>query len=255
MKLLATGDYHSGNVGGITPPGFMVDWAREVQEIFWGWWTANIAKYGPFDAHLILGDMTDGEGKKGTLDTTITNVGRQANAAAEVARSTGVPADHTYIVEGTPFHTNGVLEYERLVADELGCSCKAVQKLDIEGWKIHGRHVNGRSDIPYGQGTPLLKNMARLEAEAFRDDKDAPDIMLTGHVHYSTIVSKHGRWSISVPSLELPISEANGRRYSSWEYDVGFNVITLERDREPMIQTILMPMRLIKDEGYLCVSL
>lgn len=253
-RILVTSDYHCGNVGGLAPPGYQVDWAAKVQSTFWKWWVSEIARYGPYDHHLVLGDLVDGEGKKGTLDTVITDVGLQAEAAAKILASTGVAPDKTYLTRGTPFHTNGALEYEDLVADEYGCDVKSVQKLKIGGCRIHARHVSGRSDIPYGQGTPLLKTLSRLESEAFRDHKDAPDIILTGHVHYSAIVSKHGRWSISVPCLELPISDANGRRYSSWEYDVGFNVIEVEPGREPSIRTIIMPLRLIKDDGYKVVK-
>lgn len=249
-KILITSDYHAGNIGGLTPKGYQVDWAKKVQSTFWKWWIDAVGQHGPYDFHISLGDLVDGEGKKGTLDTIITNVARQAEAAAEILRSTGVPAKRTYLVRGTPFHTNGSLEYEDMVADEYGCSVESVQKVEVEGCRIHARHVSGRSDIPYGQGTPLLKTLARLEAEAFRDHKNAPDVILTGHVHYSAIVSKHGRWAISVPCLELPISDANGRRYSSWEYDVGFNVIEIQPGRTPAIQTVIMPMRLIKDDGY-----
>lgn len=100
-----------------------------------------------------------------------------------------------------------------------------------------------------------MKELARLEHESFRDEKDAPDIILRGHVHYSAMVGKHGRLAISCPALQLPISESNGRRYSAWEYDVGFGVLELEEGREPLYRPVLMEINLVKEDGYKCVNL
>lgn len=251
MRLLILSDTHCGATSGLTPPGYQHEELAALQKPFWNWFATNIEKYKPFDGLLGLGDYVDGEGKKGTLDTAITDIRKQAEAAAEVLKSTGVPNKRMFLVRGTPFHTAGATEYEDILADLLpNCLLKNVQKLNVEGWKIHARHVQGRSDIPYGQGTPLYKELARMEHEAFRDEKDAPDIVIRGHVHYSAHVGKHGRLAISCPCLQLPLSESNGRRYSAWEYDVGFGVLTLERDREPIWQPVIMEMRIIKDEGY-----
>ena len=251
MRLLVISDTHCGATSGLTPPGFWHEELAAIQKPFWTWFQTNIKKYGPFDALLGLGDFVDGEGKKGTLDTAITDVGKQAQAAAFILGLLGVPNERIYLVRGTPFHTDGTTFYEDKIAEYLpGVSIKNVQKLNIEGWKVHARHVQGRSDIPYGQGTPLYKELARMEHEAFRDHKDAPDIVIRGHVHYSAHVGKHGRLAIACPCLQLPLSESNGRRYSAWEYDVGFGVLTLEKDREPIWQPVLMEMKIIKDEGY-----
>ena len=250
-KILVLSDLHCGATSGLTPPSYFHAELSDIQIPFWNWFTNQIARYAPFDYLLNLGDSCDGEGKKGTLDTAITDVGKQAEAAAMILAATSVPNDRIYLVRGTPFHSDGATFYEDKIAEYLpGVSIKNTQKLEIEGWKIHARHVQGRSDIPYGQGTPLFKELARMEHEAFRDTKDAPDILLRGHVHYSAHVGKHGRLAISCPCLQLPISESNGRRYSAWEYDVGFGVLTLERDREPIWQPVLMEMRIIRDEGY-----
>ena len=250
-KILVLSDLHCGATSGLTPPGYMHDELADIQLPFWDWFSSKVNDYGPYDALIGLGDFVDGEGKKGTLDTAIPDVGKQAEAASSILAYIGVPNIHTYLVRGTPFHSDGATFYEDKIADLMrGISIKNTQRLDIEGWKIHARHVQGRSDIPYGQGTPLFKELARMEHEAFRDTKDAPDILLRGHVHYSAHVGKHGRLAISCPCLQLPISESNGRRYSAWEYDVGFGVLTLERDREPIWQPVLMEMRIIRDEEY-----
>ena len=253
-KLLVIADPHAGNVAGLAPPGYRCDRVRELQEKFYDWYKPEIKKRAPYDALLALGDLTDGEGKKGQLDTFETDVHKQAEAAALIIQEAGVDPNYIRLVAGTPFHTNGVLEYEQIVADILGCSIKPIQKFEIEGWKIHGKHVAGRSDIPYGQGTPLLKELTRLEAEAFKEGKDAPDIVLRGHVHYSMIVRKHNRIAATVPCLELPISGANSRRYSAWEYDVGFDVIYLEEGRFPEIEEVIMPIKILKEEGYECLK-
>ena len=254
MRGLLVSDLHCGGVGGIAPPGFRVDWLAESQAIFWDWYISQLGRYGPFDFLVGAGDFVDGEGKKGTLGTAITDVARQADAAIESLRATGVPGSRMYLVRGTPFHSNGVMEYEDAIADTIGASIKDVQKIEVEGWKIHTRHVVGRSDTAYGQATPLLKELARVEHEAFRDAKEAPDIIVRGHVHYDMRVGRNGRMAIDLPCLDLPIDSSNGRRYSAWDYTVGFGVIDLERGMEPMYRPVVMPIRLVHEEGYECVS-
>jgi len=253
-KILFLSDFHCGNIAGIAPPGYRCDAVRSIQEIFYDWFIKNLRANGPYDGLFVMGDMVDGEGKKGTLDTFETNISRQQEAAAAVIREAGVPPAYIWMVRGTPFHTNGVLEYEDRVAELIGCDIKNVQKRTIEGWNVHGKHVGGRSDIPYGQGTPLLKELDRLESEAFRESKEAPDVIERGHVHYDMQVRKHRRQALNCPCLELPLDGANSRRYSSWEYDVGFHVGYFEEDRLPFIDPIIMPLKLIKDEGYQCVK-
>jgi hypothetical protein len=243
-------DLHCGGVGGLTPPGFMQDDLRDIQETFWKWYIGCVGNYGPFDFLIGAGDFTDGEGKKGTLGTAFSNVRKQAEAAAACLHATGVDHNRMYLVRGTPFHSNGAGEYEDKIADDLGCAIADVQRLEIEGWKIHTRHVSGRSDIAYGQATPLLKELARMEHEAFLEDKDAPDIILRGHVHYSASVQRDGRTAISLPCLDLPIDSSNGRRYTAWYYTVGFGVLELDKGREPIYYPVKMPIKMIHDSVY-----
>lgn len=253
-KILFLADLHCGNIAGIAPPGYRSDAVREIQETFWNWFISELDAHGPYDGVFVMGDVVDGEGKKGTLDTFETNIQRQAEAAAEVIKAARVEPDFIWMVRGTPFHTNGTLEYEDITAKILGCSIKNVQKREIEGWKVHTKHVIGRSDIPYGQATPLLKELDRLEGEAFKEEKDAPDIIARAHVHYDCLTRKHFRQAFDCACLELPLDGANSRRYSSAEYDVGFEIGHFERDRLPFIEPVVMPLRLIKDEGYQCVT-
>jgi hypothetical protein len=251
---LIISDIHAGNKWGLTAPGYRTDENREIQEIFWNWYVMHLKKYKPFDFCIGLGDFTDGEGKKGILDTSIPDINKQAECASKAILESGVKSEHIYLVRGTPFHSNGTSEYEDKIATDIGCTIKDTQKVEIEGWKIHSRHVVSRSDIPYGQATPLLKEIARLEHEAFRDKKNAPDIILRGHVHYSCYAGKHGRLAIDLPCLELPLSSANGRRYSAWEYDVGFGVLTLEKGKEPLYQPVIMEINLVHSGEYECVK-
>ena len=249
-RVAILSDPHCGGVGGLTPPGYMVDWLQEVQTIFWNWFTYNLPRYGPYNAVIGAGDFTDGEGKKGTLGTAFSDVRKQAEAAIECLEQTGVDPAYWYLVRGTPFHSNGSAEYEDHISDLVNCSIKDVQKIEIEGWKIHTRHVVGRSDISYGQATPILKELARMEHEAFLEEKDAPDIIIRGHVHYDMSVNRDGRLALTAPCLDLPIDSSNGRRYAAWMYTVGFGVLELEKDWEPIYYPVKMPINLVHDGGY-----
>lgn len=243
-------DLHCGGVGGLSPPDYRVDWLRESEETFWSWYAQALAEHGPYDFLIGAGDFTDGEGKKGTLGTAYSDVRKQAKAAARCLVETGVSPARMYLTRGTPFHSNGAAEYEDQIADDLGCSIKDTQRIEVEGFKIHTRHVVGRSDTLYGQATPIMKELARLEAESFRDSKDAPDIIVRGHVHYELHVGRDGRLAIDAPCLDLPIDSSNGRRYMAARYSVGFGVLELEEGRPPVYYPMLMPIRLIHSEGY-----
>jgi hypothetical protein len=253
-KVLILSDIHAGAVCGLCPPEYYRKDLEEIQSKFWNWYYDKLSLYGPFDFVMGIGDFTDGEGKKGTLGTFITDVRKQAEIASCILKKTGVPGKNIFLVRGTPFHGNGPCEYEDHIADETGCSIKDTQKVEIEGWKIHNRHVVGRSDIPYGQATPLLKELVRCETEAFRENKEAPDIIIRGHVHYEFELKRDGRMALDCPCLELPLDSANGRRYQAWYYTVGFNVLTLDHDKAPYNQCVDMPMRIIKDDHYIKVS-
>jgi hypothetical protein len=93
-----------------------------------------------------------------------------------------------------------------------------------------------------------------MEHEAFIEGKDAPDVVLRGHVHYAASVSRDGRTAATVPCLELPIASANGRRYMAWMYTVGFGVLDLEEGVEPLYRPVPMPIKLIHEEEYQCVK-
>lgn len=258
-KILFFSDSHCGNDAGLSPidDSFLSPNTRDIQIAFYEWFYRSIKENGPYDGMFALGDLTDGEGKKGQLDTYLTNVDKQADCAASIIDGIGIERNHIWLVRGTPFHTAGVLEYEDLVAQKLGggCTVENIAKRRIEGWNIHAKHVSGRSDIPYGQGTPLLKELDRLEGEAFREEKEAPDVIARGHVHYQALVSKHHRQAFNCPALELPLDGTNSRRYSAAEYDVGFVVGYFEEGNNmPYLDPIIMPLRLIKDNGYECVN-
>jgi len=128
MRLLVISDTHCGATSGLTPPGYQHEELAAMQKPFWNWFSTTLEKYKPFDGLLGLGDYVDGEGKKGTLDTAITDIRKQAEAAAAVLTSTGVPNKRMFLVRGTPFHTAGATEYEDILADLLpNCLRKNVQ--------------------------------------------------------------------------------------------------------------------------------
>ena len=243
-------DTHCGAIGGLTAPRYWQEQIKPMQEMFWNWYLRQINKYNARDFLICPADLTEGEGKKGQLGIILTNIKDQADCASIVLDATGVPHDKMYLVRGTPFHVNSVLEYEDLVASNLGASIEDVQRLEIEGWKIHTRHVVGRSDIPYGQATPLLRELTRVEHEALREGKDAPDIVIRGHVHYSVGVYRSGRMAITCPCLDLPIDSSNGRRYMAWYYDVGLGILELDKDVEPIYRPIILPVKLYHEGGY-----
>ena len=232
MKILICNDLHCGHKLGLTPPSAWREDLRFQQEPLYEFWASMLEKHGPFDAAIINGDMVDGEGKNDTIGHLETNTQKQAEMTAELISMIPCPRDRIALTYGTPFHTAGTYSYEDTVAKELGI----LPPVDtffgiIDGVRIRARHQIGRSNIPYGQGTPALKELVREAMEALLEGDERADVVFGAHVHYAfdATLSDLGTVAI-VPCLQMPGS-VFGRKMASSYYDVGFGILETDNGR------------------------
>jgi hypothetical protein len=223
INVLIEGDYHCGHELGLTPPGYGSDAARVLSGALWNWREEELKQLPTIDIHVLNGDATDGPGKKETIGLFITDVKKQADMAAICADR--VKADHRYITYGTPFHTVSTLSHEELVADKLKCEIFETLRLKLHGRRLNVRHVCGRSDTPYGQGTQVAKEIVREQLQALLEEYQDADILARGHVHYFFQVVTARATAFTCPALELPNPDTDGnvfaRKLRTQYYNVG----------------------------------
>lgn len=237
---------HCGSKVGLTPPEYQGK-AKPILRPFWEWYITTVKKIGPVDIHVHNGDAVDGEGKKETIGHITTDVEEQADMAAECIEE--IKAAKRYLTYGTPFHTAGTMSYENMVARRLGAEISDVIKLDILGHKFNFRHVVGRSDIAYGQGTPLFKEAIRDLIDSVENDHEEADYIVRGHAHYYWFTGSFLKTAMILPALQLPGSIL-GRKMKAMYYHVG--MVVFDIGKTVTWEAFKMPLKITNKQEYIC---
>lgn len=249
-RILVIADTHGGSRLGLTPPEWIPPDTAMVLKPMWNWYEKTVKDIGVVDAAILNGDGVDGEGKKDDLEQLTTDTLKQAEIAA--AALSRIRTRRWYLTYGTPYHTVGSYSYEEPLADALNGSIKDTHLLDVEGHKFSFRHVAGRSDTPYGQGTQLFKEAVRDMMLSLLEDREAAEITVRSHVHYFCRMESSRKTAVSTPCFQVPAS-VFGRRCRHFFYDIGMVLIEVTRDRVD-IQKIIMPLKIVKKQEFVCVK-
>jgi hypothetical protein len=260
ISILLEGDFHCGNLLGLGHPDH---WPKDKQKAAVALWDARSAvlkQIGKVDIHILGGDLVDGPGKKETVGLLTTDVNEQCDWAEEAIRE--VKADHRYFVYGTPYHVvTGGGRAEDAIAKSFGVKPRETWRIGpLHGVHLMDRHVVGRSDIPYGQGTQLWKEWVRDQLHAAVDEHTPAHIHIRHHVHYFFEVrNAYGR-VISCPTWELPLIDGYGGSPYPWTlrtmyYDVGCILIEIDRTGEVFIRPQLMKIREVARKDYECPTI
>jgi hypothetical protein len=259
-KGILAADTHTGHVLGLTPPDYWQGRCRGLQKGLWDWWAGEIKQIGPVDFAIFDGDLVDGPGRKETLGLWTTDSEEQADAAAEALSI--VRARERYVCYGTPLHTVTSLSIENLVASKLNAEIRDTLRLKIKGrsWEVrfNTRHVQGRSDIPAGQGAQTGKEIIREMLQSLIEDFKPADILSRAHTHYWFRIEIARRTGISLPALMLPDPDRGrmvyARRLRTLYYDVGLAYVEIDRQGEVYIRRRLMPLKMIVPQEYICLK-
>jgi hypothetical protein len=244
------GDTHCGNLLGLTPPGW---WNAEqtppTQRPMWEWYTEELKRIGPVDVLVLNGDLVDGEGKKETIGLLTTDIDEQA----AIARACVEPVKYKrcFLTYGTPFHTVGTGSYEKRIADALGAPITDTLLLSVGGVRFNVRHVGGRSDIPYGQGTQLYKEVVRDMLHSVIEEFQSADVVVRSHVHYYLHIERSTKDAISLPCYQVPDS-VFARTLRTMYYDIGMVVVEVDKGRVT-VDKHLMPLKIVRKREYINV--
>jgi hypothetical protein len=259
-KGILAADLHTGHVLGLTPPEFWQGRCKGIQRQAWDWWAAEIKTIGPVDFAVFDGDLIDGPGTKETLGLWTTDVEEQAEAAAQALSI--VRAKEKYVCYGTPLHTVSSLSIENLVARRLDAEIRDTLRLKVQGpkWEVRFniRHVQGRSDVPTGQGAQLGKEIIREMLQSLLEDFKPADVLARAHTHYFFELRLAGRRGVSIPCLFLPDPERGrsiyARKLRGLYYDFGFIYVEIDNSGEVYIRPRLMPLKYVVPKEYVCLA-
>jgi hypothetical protein len=256
IRVLIEGDIHSGDYLGLAHPDHWPKRRRKLADTVWQWRQAELKAIGRVDIHILGGDLVAGPGKKDSIGLLTTDMGEQAEWAEEVVGE--VKADHRYFTYGTPYHVIGNFKAEDAISKAFATRPRETWRIGpLHGVKIMDRHVVGRSDIPYGQGTQLWKEWVRDQLQAAMDDFVPADIHIRHHVHYFFQVRNGKGSTISSPCWQLPTPPDDGGSPYPWTlrtmyYDVGLILLEIDKSGEVFVRPRLMPLKMTNPKDYEC---
>ena len=258
IRILDEGDFHCGDVLGLGNPDHWPARKRRAAELVWSWRRERLREIGRVDVHLLGGDLVHGlPDRHNALGVLTTDLDEQVEMAQEAVAE--VKAAHRFFAWGTPRHTaDGNMRLEGLVAKAFGERPRDEIALGpLHGVRLLDRHVCGRSDIPYGQGTPLWREWVRDQLRGIMEDYKAADVHVRHHVHYYFEVRNDKGRAVTCPCWELPRAKGvDGAPYPlglrTQYYTVGMLLIEIDRTGEVYVRPQIMPLRLTAPREYLC---
>jgi hypothetical protein len=255
ITILHEGDYHCGNLLGLTPPDHWGEYADMLRPM-WDFRESELEAIGPVDIHVMNGDLTDGPGKKDTIGLMTTNLDVQADWAIECAGRVRVkPGGSRYLTYGSDFHVVNGLNVERQVARYFNAPIQDTLLLRIKSIRFNFRHFVGRSDTERGAFNQDAREITRELIKETVDGTEAADIYGRSHVHYWSRVDIKDRTAYTCPAWELPLDIPGStypRRLRTQYYDVGYTIIQIDLSGEVYIRPRRMRIAKVYPQEYLC---
>lgn len=194
-RLVVIADMHCGHKFGLTPPEW---WASETvsddrlvkhknfQRALWQFYSAAIRGLRPIDILVVNGDAIEGKGDKtGGIELITPDRHEQVRMAARVIDEAS--AKSVRACYGSGYHVGREEDFESLLPRLVQCKDVLVQGhlfLSVNGRVFDIKHKIGRSTIPHGRLTPLIRAAMWNTLWAARDRQPAADVIIRSHVHY-----------------------------------------------------------------------
>lgn len=221
-RVIALSDTHCGARSGLTPPDWQYSdhsgpkerrrWGRAQREA-WETYMTLVEELSPVDVVLFLGDAIDGRQEiSGGQELLTPNRQEQVQIAYECLKVWN--ARHYDLVYGTSYHTGSLEDWEKSLAEKLGGEIGARDFPQIEGVTFDIRHRVGRSQIPHGRATALLREQLWNALWSETQQQPKADIILRGHLHYHVYVGTPDVLCMVLPALQLSSTEYGMRNFS-----------------------------------------
>ena len=269
-RILLLADQHCGHWVGLTPPSWQ--WRpnegggedtdspftkirtkfASIQQEAWNWYCQKVTALQPIHLVINVGDAIDGRGSRsGSTELLATDREEQTDMAVMGLR---IPKAKNYcIVRGTPYHTGDIEDWENTIAEKLRPK-PGVDKVTIgnhEWPEVNGvifdvKHYIGRSGIPHGRATPLLRD--ELWNVLWSEAKEQPraDVLVRAHVHYyhhsEFMRGQKVRHVAILPALQGQGSKY-GSKFCSNTVDFGFCYVDVGPQGEIQWKALIAPLK------------
>ena len=256
ITILHEGDYHCGNLLGLTPPDWQPAQMKASMGALWDWRERELEALGPVDIHVLNGDLTDGPGYKSSMGLFTTNLDDQADIAIQCAERVRIKQGGTrYLTYGTDYHVVASANTERQIAGHFNCPIMDTLLFKAGGLRFNFRHFVGRSDIERGQPAQIAREITRSLIQQVSEGSEAADIYGRSHVHYWSRVDLGGRTAYTSPAYQLPLDIPGStypRKLRAQYYHVGYTLIQIDENGECYIRPRYMKLASDFPKEYLC---
>lgn len=227
LRLLAMSDTHCGHNLGLTPPAW--DKSEKVEHYrmrraIWDWFEKAVPRKP--DILIFNGDAIDGKGPaSGGSEQMYMDWDDQVDMASDIIN--GLNAGAVYMSHGTAYHVGKDKDYESDVASAVNAvRIGGEDDLDVRGNIINYKHHLGRSAVPHGRATAVLRDALWNLIWADRGEFPKANILLRSHVHYHQYAGYADMLAMTLPSLQGYGTKYGGRRMTG-TVDIGFVVFDI----------------------------
>jgi len=238
-RIVVIADTHCGHKFGLTPPSW---WESEeageerskkqraFQRSLWEWYAGVIESLKPIHCLISNGDMLEGKGEKtGGIELITSSRLEQIKMAAAVINV--AEAQKVRIIYGTGYHVGRDEDFESLLPDLVECSDAKVSGhpfFEVNGCNFDFKHKIGRSTIPHGRITPLIRAALWNAIWNSRGRQPKARFFVRSHVHYYESW-KNSEWEgVITPALQY--NTIYGIRECEGVVDLGLVYFDVEDD-------------------------
>jgi len=235
-RILILADLHSGHKYGLA---HLDDCCNSIQRNAWQFVEEGLRRFGPFHVIVVNGDAIDGNGNKnGGVELMTTDRLEQVEIAEralrQIARVSKSSAPLYYFTKGTPYHTGKEEDFETVLAQRFQTpknqfNIKTHYLLDVDGVVFDFKHKIGRSELPHGRATAVLREALMSVVKQRYDQREAANVIVRSHVHYHMYTEDREIVAFTTPVLQ--VNSAYGQRECSGLTDFGFVVVEVENQQ------------------------
>jgi len=246
-RIIALGDMHCGNFGGLSTPEMILG-LRDRKPATYDMQMEMYTKYSemvkkltkvPRNCEIIVvgnGDLVDG--KKNTQELITADMNEQVTMAADLLKMW--EADRYFLTYGTPFHTGKEDDWEVGIAKQLGCPI--YNRLFLQADKVNFcfRHKVGRGNVPQSKHTAAARAAMWNVLNAARGTEPNAHVLCFSHVHYHSGSFQPGWLAMTLPALQT--TSSFGAKECDGSVDWGLVWFDVEGDRILNWQAEIQPI-------------
>jgi len=235
IRVLPTGDLHSGSNVGLTPPPWQYKyisnpkseevrrrnkWAK-LQKECWDWYIEKLNLLKPIDKAFILGDMIDGSGlRSGGTELIVTDRKEQVAMAIEALEI--IEASEMSMVFGTPYHTGEVEDFETDIANHFKCKIGGHEWENVNGCTFDLKHKQSNTKNP---ATSIWNEIVDNREWVVNGEQPKADVLIRAHTHRFVLLRIEDCIGLTIPALQAYGTKFGSRACSR---KVQFGLVALD---------------------------